>query len=225
MLENIPSVELGLSADTFLADRIEELKDFTFLSNSDAHSLPKIGREYNKFLLEKPNFKELVLALYNRAGRKILANYGLDPKLGKYHRTHCPECGFTAEKEGPILKCLECNSEKVVRGVLDRIISIEDYPAPKHPKWRPPYYYQVPLDFVPNIGKKTLDRLIKTFGSEMEVLHKTGYEDLKQVVGREIASHIILAREGKLLLKAGGGGKYGKVTGGNTEKIEQLNLF
>jgi len=224
MLENLPSLELGLSADTYLADRIEELKDFTFLSNSDAHSLNKIGREYNIFLLDKPDFKEVVLALYKRGERKIIANYGLDPKLGKYHRTHCPECGFTAQEKPPVLSCMKCGSDKVVRGVLDRITSIEDHPEAVHPEDRPPYYYQVPLDFVPGIGKKILDKLIKTFGSEMEVLHKTGYEDLRQIVGREIAKHILLAREGKLKLQAGGGGKYGKVTGGE-EKVEQLNLF
>ncbi len=44
----IPGIELGLSSDTFLADQISELETKTFLTNSDAHSLPKIAREYNK---------------------------------------------------------------------------------------------------------------------------------------------------------------------------------
>mgnify|MGYP003865199401 CR=1 FL=1 len=46
-LKKIPAIELGLSADTEIADRLKELAQYTFLSNSDAHSLPKIGREYN----------------------------------------------------------------------------------------------------------------------------------------------------------------------------------
>lgn len=224
MMENLPAIELGLSADTNLADRIGELKNISFISNSDAHSLNKIGREYNKFLMEKPNFKELIMALYRRGGRKITANYGLDPKLGKYHRTHCPDCGFTAESPPPVLNCLKCNSENIIKGVMDRIVSIEDYKEPQHPDHRPPYYYQIPLDFVPKIGKKTLDKLIDTFGSEMEVLHKAEYDSLKNIVGREIAHQIILAREGKLKLQAGGGGKYGKIKGGE-ETVEQLNLF
>ena len=224
MLTNIPAIELGLSADTYLADKIGELKDFSFISNSDAHSLDKIGREYNKILMEKPNFKELILALYGRQDRKIIANYGLDPKLGKYHRTHCPDCGFIADTQPPVLKCVKCNSEKVVRGVLDRIVSIEDFKEPKHPENRPPYHYQVPLEFIPGAGKATLDKLIKNFGNEMNVLHKTSYEDLKKITGREVASYIVLAREGKLQLQSGGGGKYGKVKGGK-ENIEQLNLF
>ena len=225
LIENIPALELGLSADTYLADRIKELENISFISNSDAHSLNKIGREYNLITMEKPNFKELILALHRREGRKIKANYGLDPKLGKYHRTHCPDCGFTAEKDlPPVLECTKCKSDKIVRGVLDRIVSIEDYPVPSHPAHRPDYYYQIPLEFVPKIGKKTLDKLIKTFGSEMEVIHKTNYEDLKDTVGRELASHIILARQGKLELQPGGGGKYGKVKGG-TVNTEQLDLF
>ena len=88
-LKKIPAIELGLSANTEIADRLKELAEYTFLTNSDAHSLPKIGREYNIIELEKANFKEVLLALQRKEGRKISANYGLDPKLGKYHRTFC----------------------------------------------------------------------------------------------------------------------------------------
>ena len=45
--------------------------------------------------MEDISFKELVKALKNEDGRKILANYGLDPKLGKYHRTYCELCNQT----------------------------------------------------------------------------------------------------------------------------------
>ena len=87
------AIELGLSSDTYLADEISELETRTFITNSDAHSLPKIAREYNKMLLDGISFKEVLKALKNEDGRKILANYGLDPKLGKYHRTFCEKCG------------------------------------------------------------------------------------------------------------------------------------
>ena len=90
--KDIPAIELGLSSDTFLADKISELETKTFLTNSDAHSLPKIAREYNKIQIEDISFKEFVMALKNQEGRKIVANYGLDPKLGKYHRTYCEVC-------------------------------------------------------------------------------------------------------------------------------------
>lgn len=64
--DKIFAVELGLSADTFLADEISELETRTFITDSDAHSLPKIAREYNKILMENISFKELVKALKMR---------------------------------------------------------------------------------------------------------------------------------------------------------------
>ena len=90
--DKIFAIELGLSSDTFLADTISELETRSVLTNSDAHSLPKIAREYNKMLIENISFKEFVKAIKGQEGRKIIANYGLDPKLGKYHRTYCETC-------------------------------------------------------------------------------------------------------------------------------------
>ena len=58
-----------------------------FLTNSDAHSLGKIGREYNELQVAAPSFDEFRMALQGEAGRSIAANYGLNPRLGKYHRT------------------------------------------------------------------------------------------------------------------------------------------
>ena len=111
--DKIFAVELGLSSDTFLADEISELENKTFVTNSDAHSLPKIAREYNKMQVEDISFKEVVKALKNEDGRKILANYGLDPKLGKYHRTYCDNCNQTIETKEPVEKCPYCGSDKV----------------------------------------------------------------------------------------------------------------
>ena len=70
--DDICAVELGLSSDTFLADKISELETKTFLTNSDAHSLPKIAREYNKILVEDISYKEILKALKNEGGRKVL---------------------------------------------------------------------------------------------------------------------------------------------------------
>ena len=75
--DKIFAVELGLSSDTFLADTIFELETKTFLTNSDAHSLPKIAREYNKILVEDISFKELLKALKNEDGRRIVTNLSL----------------------------------------------------------------------------------------------------------------------------------------------------
>ncbi|TFG06436.1 MAG: hypothetical protein EU539_07645 [Promethearchaeota archaeon] len=85
-------VELGLSANTDLADRLKCLEKQTYLSNSDAHSENLLGREFNKFKIESPSFEELKLAIMRKNDRKILLNVGLHPKLGKYYNMFCYKC-------------------------------------------------------------------------------------------------------------------------------------
>lgn len=206
------AIELGLSSDTYLADQISELETRTFLTNSDAHSLPKIAREYNKMLVENISFKEILKALKNEDGRKILCNYGLDPKLGKYHRTYCETCQKNIQGNAPITTCPNCDSKNITMGVFDRIELIKDKPKTISPKNRPPYVYQIPLTFIPGLGGKTIDKLLNKFETEMTILHKLSLDDIEQVVGTKIAKNIIDAREGKLGIQAGGGGVYGKIT-------------
>ena len=208
----IIAVELGLSSDTFLADEISELETKTFLTNSDAHSLPKIAREYNKILVEDISFKEILKALKKEDGRKILCNYGLDPKLGKYHRTYCEICQKNVPGTAPVKTCPDCDSRNITMGVFDRIEIIKDKKESKSPEDRPPYIYQVPLTFIPGLGGKTIDKLLNYFETEMNILHKLSKDDIEQVVGEKNATNIILAREGKLGIQEGGGGVYGKIT-------------
>lgn len=209
--DKVFAIELGLSSDTYLADTISELENKTFVTNSDAHSLPKIAREYNKIQVEDISFKEIVKALKNEDGRKILANYGLDPKLGKYHRTYCDNCNKTIETKEPVLVCPHCGSNKVTFGVFDRIELIKDKKITKSPKNRPPYIYQVPLQFIPGVGTKQITKLLDHFGTEMTILHKVSKDDIEAIVGEKIANKMIEARDGNVKIESGGGGNYGKV--------------
>lgn len=209
--DKIFAIELGLSSDTYLADTISELETRTFVTNSDAHSLPKIAREYNKMQVEDISFKEIVMALKNEGGRKVLANYGLDPKLGKYHRTYCDDCEESIETKEPVETCPKCGGKNVTFGVFDRIELIKDKKETKSPSHRPPYIYQVPLGFIPGVGGKTIDKLLDTFETEMNILHKLSKDDIEAVVGEKVANHIVNAREGKMQIHSGGGGNYGKV--------------
>ena len=213
--DKIFAIELGLSSDTFLADEISELETKIFVTNSDAHSLPRIAREYNKILVEDISYKEILKALKNQDGRKIIANYGLDPKLGKYHRTYCEECGKTLPGESPVTTCPYCgatrDTRKVTMGVFDRIEEIKDKETTKSPANRPPYIYQIPLTFIPGLGGKTIDKLLEHFDTEMNILHKLSKDDLEAVVGEKIANNIINSREGNVTIQAGGGGVYGKI--------------
>ena len=92
--KKVKFLELGLSANTYLADRLDCLKHITFLSNSDAHSEnPRsLGREFNKLKMENPSFEELVLAIERKQQRKVELNVGLHPKLGKYYNMFCHKC-------------------------------------------------------------------------------------------------------------------------------------
>ncbi|HEY2495338.1 MAG TPA: endonuclease Q family protein [Paenibacillus sp.] len=211
-LSMVSGIELGLSADSTMAGSLSELDQFTFLSNSDAHSLGKIGREYNQLRLCMPSFSEFSKALSRIDGREVTANYGLNPRLGKYHRTYCNHChAIVEESSASEHVCPYCGSKKLVQGVLDRILSIADRQEPYIPEHRPPYHYQVPLEFIPGLGKATMARLLDVFGTEMAILHQAKQEFIAEVVGANMASQIVLARSGMLSLTSGGGGTYGKV--------------
>ena len=85
-------MNFGLSADTEYADRIRELADKKFLTNSDAHSLPKIAREYNTFEMENISFESFkkVLGYEDEKSKSkteklnyIVCNNGMYSRLGK----------------------------------------------------------------------------------------------------------------------------------------------
>lgn len=205
-LTDIDAIELGLSSDTNLVNGIAELSNLSFVSNSDAHSLEKIGREYQLIQMEEPSFNELVLALHHEKGRMIVKNFGLHPRLGKYFHTSCEQC-YTHVGEQTV--CPNCSSSKITKGVFERLQELSD---PNHKKVnRPPYIHQVPLEFIPKLGPKTLTKLRDHFGNEMNIIHHASLSQLKEVVTEPIAKAIVLSRTGELSISAGGAGKYGKI--------------
>lgn len=213
---HVPAVELGLSADTALADQIPELQQFTYVTNSDAHSLPKIAREYNQIRVAAPTLAELRLALTGAGERRIVANYGLDPRLGKYHRSYCLTCGEPLRAPPPALECPAGPGHRLELGVLDRIHVMAQRaggpPAERRP--RPPYVHQVPLQFIPGLGPRAIGRLLAAFGTEMQVLHRASEDELAAVVGPGLAGRIAAARSGRLAVTEGAGGTYGRLTVG-----------
>ncbi|NLB52800.1 MAG: hypothetical protein GX808_07655 [Syntrophomonadaceae bacterium] len=211
------TLELGLSADTYMADMLKETRSFTFLSNSDAHSSANIGREYNLLRLRAKNFTEIKMAIENREGRKVAANYGMDPLLGKYHRSYCNDCQLITPMMPPVRTCSQCGHKNMVMGVMDRIAEIRDYEEPHHPVGRPPYHYRVPLKSLPGIGPKTIEKLLSYFESEIEVMERADTEKIAKLIGTAAAVQIEQMRSGRMTIKPGGGGYYGKVTAGNLD--------
>ena len=216
--EAITAVELGLSSDTSLADRVAELHAYPYLTNSDAHSLLNIGREYNELLLKEASFAEWLKALKQMDGRQVVANYGLNPKLGKYYRSRCRVCDHLWPVGLKTAKCPQCGGEQRVKGVRDRIEELAAMGKAKTPPpIRPPYIHQIPLPMLPKLGKKTLEKLYNRVGTEMEILHQASFDEIAAATSERIAQQILLAREQRLNLIEGGGGKYGRVQGSEME--------
>src|SRR5699024_3651866 len=203
----IDAVELGLSADTEMADQITELHSYAYVTNSDSHSLAKIAREYLKFKLASPSFNEVKKALGQEDGRSIEANYGMSPKLGKYYTTVCQKC-FT-ELSYTTEICPHCQSKKIIPGVYDRIQALQD--ATSFPSNRPSYFYQVPLEYLPGIGPKTFEKLMMTLGTEMTILHQSSKNALRKELPEKLVQLIIAMRYGEIQIQAGGGGNYGRL--------------
>ena len=202
------AIEIGLSADRAMAESIGELDSVVMFSNSDAHSLPNIAREYNSFTQADPSFAGL-LDIIQGKNKQVVRNYGLPPRVGKYHRTYCLNCESVVKNPAPQLACPNCGSRHVIMGVLDRLVSIADRPMGKHDVST--YVHQVPLRQLPGIGPKMYERLLKAFGTEMDILHNVDLEELRRIAGEKVAAWIIKARCGELKVEAGGGGLFGRV--------------
>ncbi|MGY5879585.1 MAG: endonuclease Q family protein [Candidatus Thorarchaeota archaeon] len=94
---HIHFLELGLSADSGIADCIPELHRITYITSSDAHSPSpnKLGREFVTLEMKEPTYDEVSFALKREKGRKSVLNVGLDPRLGKYFLSYCSKCRRT----------------------------------------------------------------------------------------------------------------------------------
>ncbi|MDV3104066.1 TIGR00375 family protein [Thermococcus waiotapuensis] len=215
-------LELGLSADSGMADMIKAHHELTYLSNSDAHSpMPhRLGREFNRFEVEEITFEEIRKAILNRGGRRIVLNAGLDPRLGKYHLTACSRCytKYSLEEAKAFhWKCPKCGGG-IKKGVHDRILELAD--TEERPKDRPPYIHLAPLAeiiaMVIGKGVETgavraiWERFLREFGSEIRVLVDVPVEALARV-HEEVAKAVWAHREGRLIVIPGGGGKYGEI--------------
>jgi uncharacterized protein (TIGR00375 family) len=213
-------LELGLSADSDMADTIDELQNIPFLTNSDAHSPwpHRLGREFNELNVQKLTFDGVKDAIL---GNTINANYGFDPRLGKYHQTACSKCFTQYAVEDAIKMKMRCPcGGKIKKGVDYRIYELSKWEKPHHPLHRPPYIHILPLAeiisithgkgvttvFVQKIWKEMIDK----FKDEITALI---HAPLKEVYGvdSKVADVIKAFRNNTLQIKPGGGGKYGEI--------------
>ena len=227
-------VELGLSADTLMADTVAELKDFTFLTNSDAHSPwpHRLGREFNQMELSDISFSSIAHAIKHS---DIKANYGLFPNLGKYHMTACTKCFRIVDPVIANEKNMKCEcGGRIKKGVDYRISEIADFKSPQSPDFRPLYVHLMPLaELIASVYNKGVttktvqakwQKLIDNFADEINVLINASLEDIAKTDAN--VSNVIKAfRNNDIDVIPGGGGKYGEIDlKSHIEKPKTLTL-
>jgi uncharacterized protein (TIGR00375 family) len=237
MASHIYFLELGLSADTAYADRIEELRCLTFLSNSDAHSpyINKLAREFNRFEMTDISFDELRMAIIREKGRKPVLNVGFYPEEGKYNESACIRCFRHYTLEESMIKSWSCPCGGTIKkGVKDRVNELASYDEPRHPVHRPPYLHLIPLSEIIAMALGTgantkgvqgiWNALIGQYGSEVAVLVDA---DIKNSgVDERVVDAISALRCGQVKVHPGGGGQYGRIELGWKNDCEpQKSLF
>ncbi|MEM4308241.1 MAG: TIGR00375 family protein [Thermoplasmata archaeon] len=237
LVDYVGYIELGLSADTSYADRIAELQNMTFLTNSDAHSpWPlRLAREFMRMEVEEPTFEEVGMALLRKKGRCVVLNVGVPPEEGKYNESACIKCytHYTlneAKRKGWKCRC----GGRIKKGVRDRVEELATYPEPRSPSHRPKYIHIIPLTEIiakalgssPN-SKKVIEiweGLISKFGNEVRILIDAEMEEINRVAPPEVVKAIEAFRAGKVIVKPGGGGQYGEIVIPDVEVSTQENL-
>ena len=231
-------VELGLSADSDFADKIQELHRLTFLTNSDCHSPHpvRLAREFNRFQVNDATFNEIKKAIYREGGNKPVSNVGLPPQEGKYHESACRYCYTHYSIEEAIRRKWKCGCGKPIKkGVKDRINERADFQVTQHPDHRPPYIHLIPLAEIITkaIGQrnpfthtvtKRWNELISAFGNEINVLLDVELSDIARVTAPAIAEAIQAFRENKVIIHPGGGGQYGRIELPTEEKEITVSL-
>jgi uncharacterized protein (TIGR00375 family) len=220
------AIETGLSSDPKMNWRLSQLDKITLISNSDAHSLPKIGREANVFDTEL-SYDGIcdAIKLKRPEGhpKKFLYTIEFFPEEGKYHYDGHRLCNLSltpqqSKKYNNI--CPRCGKPLVI-GVLNRVEELADRPEGFLPKDAVPFKSLIPLNEViaESIGVSVLTKtvskyynnLIKNLGSELKILLESTEEEIKEKSLPEIANGIIRMRKGDVFIEPGYDGVYGKI--------------
>ncbi len=230
LVKHIFAIETGLSSDPAMNWRVSALDKIALISNSDAHSLEKIGREANVLECEM-SYEGIMGAIKSGAAQfekeekqQFLSTIEFFPEEGKYHLDGHRSCGVVwtpAETKKHKNICSKCGS-KVTVGVLSRVRDLADRPEGFFDARRPSARNLISLDKI--IGealgvgaktktvKKEYDKLIIEFGSELGVLIGAEHARIAATVDPRIAEGIIAARTRRLKIRPGYDGEYGEIT-------------
>ena len=216
----IYALETGLSSDPAMNWRISKLDRYQLVSNSDAHSPSKLGREANLLDIDC-SYEGLYRAI--QTGEGLEGTVEFFPEEGKYHFDGHRKCGVSlspveAERLGGI--CPVCG-KKLTMGVDHRVEQLADRAEGFVKKDGKKYESLVPLPEVisacmgySTASKKVqgcFEQMIQTLGTEFDILRNVPSEDIKSCAGERIAEGIENVRTGNVKRIPGYDGEYGKI--------------
>lgn len=217
---HIFAIETGLSSDPEMNWRLSQLDRYTLVSNSDAHSPQKLGREVNRFECELSYFA-MRRALETREG--FGGTIEFFPEEGKYHLDGHRKCGVVLEPE--ITRelagiCPVCKRPLTV-GVMHRVQDLADRPSGFRPENASPYVSLIPLPEVISeiAGKgvtskavqKDYDEVLARVGDELSVLEHVPVEDIARALSPRLAEAVARMRSGRVIRQPGYDGEYGVI--------------
>ena len=223
MARHIHGVETGLSSDPEMNWRVPGLAGKTFVSFSDAHSLPNMGRELTIFEGD-PGYRDLADGLKDN---RVVETVEFFPEEGKYHLTGHRKCGVSqtpGETDQTGTRCPECG-RPLTLGVLHRVRALSGDEIPQDDGARRPYARLVPLIelLAQTLGKGRAAKSVGLayrlicgeLGGEIQVLTHAGFDDLERAGGEALAIAVTKVRDGQVQIVPGFDGQYGTVRPAN----------
>lgn len=216
----IHAVETGLSSDPPMNWRVSALDRFQLISNSDAHSPAKLGREAN-LLDAELSYQGLKEAL--ETGKGLAGTIEFFPEEGKYHMDGHRKCGLclspkeTASYGGICPVC----GKKITIGVSHRIEQLADRPEYYEKPGGKKFESLIPLPEIIGAAlghsaaskgvQRQYQELTSKLGAEFEILRNVPVEEIRHIAGRLIAEGVERLRAGQVKWSPGFDGEYGKV--------------
>lgn len=220
--ERIVALETGLSSDPAMNWRLKRLDRYALLSNSDAHSARRIGREANVFECEL-SYDAVVGAIRRKDPMQFLYTVEFFPEEGKYHfdgHRNCKIRWAPQETKRQGGRCSVCG-RKVTVGVMHRVEELADRPEGVVPERAIPFKRVVPLEEIiaealgVGVGTQAVERdyqqLIYHCGTEFDVLLHAAEEPLRKATTPKIVDGILRMRQGQVSIEPGYDGEYGTV--------------
>jgi len=217
---HIHSIETGLSSDPPMNWRLSTLDRITLISNSDAHSPSKLGREANIFSTEI-SYGAMTNAIKTMKG--FIGTIEFFPEEGKYHYDGHRSCGVTLSPKETIKNnylCPVCG-RRVTIGVMHRVEKLADRPYGFKPKDAPIYHSLIPLSEIlaetlkVGTNTKTVEsqylKLLRSLGNEFKILMESPLSDIEKAGSPSLSEAISKMRSGRVHISPGFDGEYGKI--------------